>query len=267
MINVVCKCGFSFQAQDAARGRQMECLQCRAPLVVGGDAAPARTAVPRVEVERRIGADTVVVRCAEKLSNAANALLDTYARVGPPKTGAVVYYGPTPVFLHPEGPGRFRVCEPDLRLPDARSRPEPDLSNVLALAVLSATLHRAIGVLPTDLDMFDGLLVFRNALDERRVFLHRKQARTRVSEKAIDSGWFLGPDPERWARMSDAESAQKTNYRMVPMFELYYRRPALLAALCLPVEFIAHADGNQLLRVHDATDRVVWQFDPAAPAG
>ncbi|MBI4954369.1 MAG: hypothetical protein HY908_20260 [Myxococcales bacterium] len=263
MIQVRCKCGFSFEAQDAARGKSIECLQCQSPLVIGAAAAVAPAPAGRTDVEKRVGAKVLVARSTVKLAPIAEALLDFVARVGPPAPRALFWWGPVPLFLLPEGADRLRVCEPDLRLEDARSSPQRDVSSALALTTLQAGLHETTRTNAEDFRLVDALLAYRGTRDERRVFLHRKFPRRRLDDTTTDLGWFLGPDPDYWANLSDREANDERNYALIPIRELYYTRPALVAALGLPMDWVAHGDGNTLTKVYDPADRLAWEFDPS----
>lgn len=266
MIPVRCQCGFSFDAQDGARGREVECLQCRARLVIGAPPARAAGGVPRVEIERRVGSTVVVLRCAETFAFVAEALLEVIATAGSPRAGAVFTWGAAPVFLEQEAPGRLRVCEPDLRLAEPLSRPEPDVTNALVLSAFLASIHRAVGVQAVSFGLLDNLLVYRGTLNMAKVFLYRKDAARPVDDRYSDSGWqLLASDPEGWVRLPRSDRVDLSNYRRVPIFEIYYRRPALVAALGLPVDYVALADGNRLLQINDGNDRPVWRFDPDVP--
>ncbi|MCC6527370.1 MAG: hypothetical protein IT373_32280 [Polyangiaceae bacterium] len=263
MIQVRCKCGFSFEAQDAARGRSIECLQCQSPLVIGAATAASATPAGRTDVEKRVGAKVLVARSTVKLAAVAEVLLDFVARSGPPAPRAIFWWGPVPLFLLPEGTDRLRICEPDLRLEDSRASPQRDVSSALALITLQSGLHEATRTQPEEFRLVDALLAYRGTRDERRVFLHRKYARRRLDDGTTDTGWFLGPDPDYWAQLSDREANAPSNYALIPIRELYYTRPAVVAALGLPMDWVAHADRDILAKVYDPADRLAWQFDPA----
>lgn len=214
-----------------------------------------------MELERTGQGVTIVARCADKLAPLAAGFIDRFLREAPVKPGAVSWWGPAPVCLREEGPRRFRFCQPDLREQRPLANPREDVTSVVALVAMIASITQAARVEPEQFVISDAMLTFRGALDMQRAYVHRKFAPERLNERTMDSGWYLGPDMQIVARMSEAELDRKENYKLERIWELYYRRPLAVAALALPREYIAQIDGPTVLEVVDPDNRKVWHRD------
>lgn len=241
----------------------MRCMRCKKAVIIGGAPALPPEAEQRVDASVRVRGVDVVTRCSPAFAPLAESLMARFERSASVNDGDVFAWGPIPVFLRSEGAG-LRVCEPDMRLKDARARPNVDLTNALSVNAFLGQLHEHLGVEASEFTLMNLLLTFGGALDMPKVHLFRKFPPHDLPNGSRESGWYLGPNPNELATLRP-DGATREDYKLEMIFELYHRRPLIVAALGLPMQFIALIEGNRVTHVVDPRGDVAWT--PAAGKG
>lgn len=255
-ISVRCTCGYTFAAADAARGRTIACIECREPIIIGAAGAP-----PLQRVRRRVRGVVLELDCDPRVASVAHPLLAFYESAPQLAPGLVSWFGAFPVSLRARG-DRLALVSVDLGADDPVAAGTTDLSVTLATNGLLASIQDAAGIAPLEFDLSHYVLAYRGALDFEHVFLHRKRAPTEARAGVHDSGWYLGPDLTRHGLIDlDAPGVNAG----LAIHAIFAARPQLVAGLGLPVGCFVEAAGQDVQRVLDAQDRVVWWPEPGAP--
>ncbi|HEV7889719.1 MAG TPA: hypothetical protein VGP08_03725 [Pyrinomonadaceae bacterium] len=202
-------------------------------------------------VERIIGNRRVYAECADAHSRMAANVLDVFERLhanAPPLApGTQVRFGWSLLRLAGDG-GGLRVTEPDfVRWPERRWAPTIDTT--LSVQAEQVGLLRRLGVDGVDAYFDQAIILARGALARPDIFIRRTPS---VSPE--DSGWILATldDPEALTRDENVEG--------VLIAGLVSRRPSLLQALALPPGFVALFSDEVLVKVFDASGRVLFSM-------
>lgn len=201
-------------------------------------------------VERIIGNRRVYAECADAHSRMAANVLDVFERLhaaAPPLAdGTRVRFGWSLLRLEGDGGGGLRVTEPDfVRWPERRW--STNIDTTLSVQAGQVGLLRRLDVDGVDAYFDQAIILARGALARPDIFMRRTP-----SASPEDSGWMLATldDPEALARDENVEG--------VLIAGLVSRRPTLLRALALPPGFVALFSGEELVKVFDASGRVLF---------
>jgi hypothetical protein len=134
--------------------------------------------------------------------------------------GVTVRFGWSVLTLRQQG-GQLVVHEPDFGGDPLRGVRE-DVTCTLRVLVGPAAVLNRLGVEPTEVRFDDRVVVARDCLEDRRVYLQRSEP------KPGDSGWYVGPLD------SPAPEPKPENFESLYDYELFRQRPALSRVLGLP---------------------------------
>ncbi len=258
MIETTCpSCGHVLRSGDAARGKTIPCPKCRTPFVVGFATAapppPVRT-IGLVEVRAQHPQGTIVVASPERLVALGEWVAGSLAKVPQLQEGLPFWIGTAPAVLCQRG-GEWWACEPDLENPGTVRT--WDVFDALVLRALSEQVCAATGVTFTRVPMMGMVLVFRDSMRDELVFLRRDQP-----SAPEDTGWYL----QVLEDLDDRTTSDRRNLAPMSVYQVYVRRPALLAVMMLPVGWVGLFERHKLVQVLDPDNRVVWKAPPGPDA-
>jgi hypothetical protein len=205
-----------------------------------------------MKITREYKGRSLVAYCDPDLEVQANSLLklveDADAKVGGLKDGTVIEFGWAPLRLHAED-ADLVICEPDYT--GSADRFVPTVSRTLRVVAEQAAMLNALGVDGVAAKYDEGVVLKRDVLELRRVYMHRRQP---VSDH--DSGWYIGP-PDDVSGPPDASQLDA-----IQVYRLLDIRPALLRVMALPAEYIVVFDGDEIEAVLNPRGRYVWPGPP-----
>jgi hypothetical protein len=129
------------------------------------------------------------------------------------------------------------LCEPDFDNNPFQNYRE-DVSSTLEVLRGQHDLLSRVGCSPVDVRFDDKVVFFKGCLEEPGVYGERSQP-TRG-----DSGWYIGPTRTHHTPTTDDLDA-------IRLYELLYKRPSLLPAMCLPAGWMVVWDGTEIVGIAD----------------
>lgn len=199
------------------------------------------------EFRLKAGSITLVTNCADELSDQVKWLLETINRLHeqglPLEDKKRIQFGWTLLTLKRRD-SEIVVCEPDysgIPLSDVVE----DVTRTLWVQAQQVDVLRKLGIEGSPARFQDKVVLARGCLDEPGVFLQRQEI-----QEPGDSGWFIG-------RVEEASDAGG-EYEGLCVYQLLFRRPALLRVMALPPEFVVVFNGDRIESILDSQDRPVW---------
>lgn len=124
------------------------------------------------------------------------------------------------------------LCEPDFDS-DPFNHFRNDVSTTLAVLLQQRDLLFKLGCDPVDIRFDDKVVMLKGCLEEQGIYGERSQP------KKGDSGWYFGPT-------RDHPTPDSGDLEAILVFQLLHRRPHLLHAMCLPVNWIVVWAGTEI---------------------
>lgn len=243
-ILAVCSCGSQQRLPNSYEGKEVPCLKCGKMVRVGDPGASMS--------ERRleVGKVTLVARCEPSQIQQADAILRKVAAQQSSGVGLVdrvkVHMGWSQLQLQKRG-SELLVCEADYsRNPYSDLR--EDISVVIKVGWGQADLAKKLSVNTMMCTFNQGINITEGCFSEQDLIMRRIK-----KPKDDDSGWFISPaDP---AKLAAAD--EKGEYDTIQSYQLLSRRPGMLSALILPLEFKARFSGDTLVSVLDPDNQEI----------
>jgi hypothetical protein len=137
-------------------------------------------------------------------------------------------------------PQGLTLCEPDFDNDPIHNFRE-DVSSTLDVLQEQQGLVSKVGCSPVDIRFDDRVVILKGCLEESGIYGERSQP------EAGDSGWYFGPTREhRPPTVDDLES--------MLAYQLLHRRPQLLSAMCLPINWMVVWEGQKIVGIADANN-------------
>jgi hypothetical protein len=194
-----------------------------------------------------LGDRQLIAHCSAQHDPGAHRLLENLARVdadGPPLApGSKIDYGWALLQIEAHGED-WLVCEPDFESEPMHWLPSVDAT--LGVLEAQAEFVQRFGVAPQPTRADRTLWLMPDAATVPCVYLHRTPP-----DSPGDSGWYVGCDVD-----SGIPGQRATR---VPAGRLLSRRPALVAALAMPLGYLLRFEGDELVEVIDDAERVAYE--------
>ena len=153
------------------------------------------------------------------------------------KNGFSIEIGFSLYFLTEKNEG-YSIVAPDYTRNPFSDTTE-DLTIALLIQVNQVDLLREYGIEWENVRYNEKILIAKNALQERDVFLHRLS-----NCRKGDSGWCI----------KSVENADVKDYEAFYAYQLLELRPALLSALALPYGYIIVFEGDNIVEIIDESN-------------
>lgn len=201
---------------------------------------------------RQIGDVGLVVGCEDALAPEVERLFSHLREISRQGTelvdGAKIPYGWTTFSLRAVR-GRLEVWEPDYEH-ETEQRGRPEISASLKIDAAQRAFMAKVAVESSEIQFDQHLLVSTETWTADEVMLFRV-----ASPGGRMSGWrMVSPHAD-----SEGEALES-----VPVYELYRRRPELLASLTLPPGYLVYYRDGDARVVMDPSDTVIWKEGAAS---
>jgi hypothetical protein len=197
----------------------------------------------------QLGTRTLVARCDPALHLEAESVLYMLGQIeslgNPFLDGARIPFGWSQITFRERTANELTLCEPRFD-GDPFAEDTDDITQTLSVLVEQTAIAQRLGVASQPTPFHHLITVACGALEQPRIYVERK-----AQTGADDSGWYIGP----WDVLPEAELDCETLH----VYELLYRRPAVLSVLALPRGTIIAFDGDSIETVLDNRDVNLWQ--------
>lgn len=191
----------------------------------------------------------IQVRCDEARREQAQWLADTVAEYDGRGTGlgdgVTLDIGWTVFYLRGQPDGSLLVCEPDYQS-NPFTTVRADVTSSLTVLVAQIDLLRVTGLTAEPCRFNQKVVLRKGVLSEPRVFARR------TKPTPEDSGWYIGPA----SGSTTAPNAE--DLEAISLYELMNRRPHILFALALPIDYMVIWNGEVIEALLDPQGRNLW---------
>ena len=198
-----------------------------------------------------VGCYRVSVTCLQALELQAKWLLDTVVAIHNDGfvigDGKRIQFGWSILVFRKQDDRTLALCEPAF-FGNPFEDENVDISCTLLILMQQNDFANLVGVTPVDVSFQDTIVIARECLTERELYLERTP-----DVPTGDSGWYIG-----YRRPVIPQPALESIF----VFELLKKRPKLLPVLILPPGYLVIVTGNSISSVVNSNNETLYK-DPS----